>query len=245
MSKLPDNLEAAEIRIVSKNKKEFTILIDAEDFEKVSGYNWRVHIWNKRIGYATASLKRDKNGKRKYLIMHRLIMGAPSNKFVDHINGNTLDNRKCNLRIATPLENSRNRLRLLENKTVMFKGVSLVNKLRDQTKNVYKTCIKYEGKNITIGTFDNAIDAAIAYDNAAIKYFKEFAALNFTVDRIEKMQATKLLPVIEQLTELATFYAAVPENSGMNEPGLNPGEYAKLGDRARNVLLWLSEQGFE
>lgn len=77
-------------------------LIDDEDLMLVSGYNWFAHSDGYRY-YASANITI--NGKRKTLKMHRLIMGNPYGKEIDHINHNGLYNRKENLRIVTHREN--------------------------------------------------------------------------------------------------------------------------------------------
>jgi hypothetical protein len=91
---------------------------------------------------------------------------------VDHINGNTLDNRKLNLRICKNEENVRNQKLSKRNKTG-YKGVSY-------NKRLEKFCatIRFKNKTICLGHFENKIDAAIAYNNSAIKYFGEFSKLN-------------------------------------------------------------------
>ena len=78
-----------------KGKPPITVLIDDEDYPKVSKYIWHIMA----LGYINGSVK----NKRFYL--HRFIMNAPSNKVVDHINGNKLDNRKCNLRLCSIRDN--------------------------------------------------------------------------------------------------------------------------------------------
>lgn len=83
-----------------KKDKKYKFIIDTADFDLVSQFQWHTRPEDHRC-YA-------KNGKHVYL--HRLIIGdVPNGMVVDHINRNTLDNRKCNLRIITPSENAKNR----------------------------------------------------------------------------------------------------------------------------------------
>jgi hypothetical protein len=91
---------------------------------------------------------------------------------VDHINGNPLDNRKCNLRVVSHQENCFNR-KLSKNNSTGYKGVSI---FRPNGK--YKASIKVNYKQIHLGYFETPEDAALAYNNAATKYFGEFARLN-------------------------------------------------------------------
>lgn len=89
--------------------KGFACIIDAEDFKRVSRYKWFVHFSrgrNRKLGkpYVRASI----NGKK--VLLHRYLISVfESNLQVDHINQQTLDNRKVNLRITTNLENQRNK----------------------------------------------------------------------------------------------------------------------------------------
>lgn len=96
-------------------------------------------------------------------------------KCVDHINGNRLDNRKSNLRLCTRTENNHN-MKLSSRNKSGAKGVYV------QSKNRLRVSIMVNGKNIYIGTFPNTEaglkQAKTAYNNAAIKYYGEFAYLN-------------------------------------------------------------------
>lgn len=85
-----------------------TALIDVADFTIVSAFKWRAS-WSPigRTHYATASTKRA-DGRLTTLYMHRLITGAPKGKEVDHINHDTLDNRRSNLRVGSHKDNMQN-----------------------------------------------------------------------------------------------------------------------------------------
>jgi hypothetical protein len=92
---------------------------------------------------------------------------------IDHINHNGLDNRKANLRLATPAQNSRNR-RPVGRGSSQYKGVSY-----RKTDGVFIADIRAGRKRIYLGCFKREIEAAKAYDTAAKKYHGEFASLNF------------------------------------------------------------------
>lgn len=83
------------------NRDDLEVLVDEADFEMLSAYRWLVYPTRTGYEYAVAQV----NGKRNH--MHRLLCGVPG-RFVDHINGNTLDNRRENLRPVSPQENARN-----------------------------------------------------------------------------------------------------------------------------------------
>ena len=104
--------------------------------------------------------------------LQRLIMDAPAGKQVDHISGDTFDNRRCNLRIAENAENQRNRL-LCRKNTSGFKGVYW-NKLRK----MWLAQIRFNGARKSIGYFDRPEDAAAAYDKYADRLHGRFAMTN-------------------------------------------------------------------
>jgi hypothetical protein len=93
---------------------------------------------------------------------------------VDHINNNSLDNRKANLRLATPAQNARNRRKMATKTSSKYKGVSY-----HSGQKKWCAAIRVDGQYKYFGLFKNEIDAAKAYDKAARKHHKEFAVLNF------------------------------------------------------------------
>jgi hypothetical protein len=102
-------------------------------------------------------------------------MNPPRGFLVDHKNLNTLDNTRTNLRLATRSQNMFNRNKIKSNTSSRFRGVCF-----DKRRKKWCAYITVEGKRIWLGTFDNEIDAAMAYDAAAKKYHGEFARLNFS-----------------------------------------------------------------
>lgn len=147
--------------VVILNNKQ--ILIDPEDLQLLQAHTW--YIANGR--YVRAHIK----GKMKQF--HRLIMRVDDGMQVDHINGNTLDNRKENLRICSGIENSWNQKKHKRNKSG-YKGVYWY-----PHSSKWRVQIGYKGKHIHLGTFSDVVEAAKVYDNAAKKYFGKFARTNF------------------------------------------------------------------
>ena len=106
--------------------------------------------------------------------MHREVANTPDGLVCDHINGDSLDNRKANLRSATYLQNSWNRGKSQRIGYSKYKGV-IFYKMRQK----WCATICVYGKKIFLGTFEDEIQAVKAYDKAAKKYFGEFAKPNF------------------------------------------------------------------
>lgn len=155
-------------------------IVDDEDATWLTQWAWRYQARYGKQSHLPGFAVRwggAQAGKRIAVLMHREITGAPPDMCVDHINGDPLDNRTCNLRTCTLAENSRNQRRALNN-TSGFKGVHW-----EQDRGKWHSSIGFtqDGRlrHIFLGRFDNAEEAAIAYDRAALKYFGEYACLNF------------------------------------------------------------------
>ena len=147
--------------------KGFVALIDDDDFEEVNKYKWTASEVRKGKFYAVRSVY--KNGVRKTQYLHRFIMGVTDKKIqVDHINCNTMDNRKNNLRTCNNSQNSMNK-KPQKNNTSGKSGVSF-----DKTYNKWHARIKKDRKTIHLGYFTNLDDAIKARKQAEVKYFGEF-----------------------------------------------------------------------
>lgn len=147
-------------------------LVDDDDFERVNQHKWYCNH-----GYAYRSVN---IGKKKYIkvAMHRFINNTPDELETDHINGNKLDNRKCNLRNCTAKQNKWN-TKIIASNTTGYKGVDI--RKRKRKNGIYESIratIYVDGKLKYLGKFDDLEDAARAYNREAIKHFGEFANLN-------------------------------------------------------------------
>jgi len=159
-----------EIIITSKKHGTFTILFDAEDYEKVNKHNWQIqHIAGKY--YATSSIK----NKRFY--MHRYLMDNPKEN-IDHKDGNGLNNQRLNLRLCTQKQNCHNR-KSSKNSTSKYIGVHISNVISRGKKYKYFK-VHFQGNGVNIRkNFKDEIDAAKFRDSLSIKYYGEYANLNF------------------------------------------------------------------
>jgi hypothetical protein len=140
-------------------------IVDDSDFEHLNQWKW----YCSSKGYAVRNIP--VNGKQTLQLMHAVIINTPPGMQTDHINGDRLDNRKENLRICTCSENQWNQHKVRgESK---YKGVSY-----HKRHNKWYAQIRINGKRIYIGVFKDEIDAAKAYNEAATRYFGEFAKIN-------------------------------------------------------------------
>lgn len=138
-------------------------LVDDEDYEELSRHAWN---YSTPQGYAA---RKGFLGKKTY--MHRQIIEAPAGVDVDHINGDKLDNRRSNLRLATRAQNMYNTTPRQGSSS--FKGVCW-----DKQHNKWKAYIQISRKLIHLGLFTDEIEAARAYNRAAIEHLGEYARLN-------------------------------------------------------------------
>lgn len=147
-------------------------LVDDEDYEMVTAYRW--HGFQNKAGNVYARRGWRENGKQRGQFLHSLLTGW---RFVDHVNHDGLDNRRCNLRQATALQNAHNarpnQVRGGRPCTSRFKGVSLKGGKR------WVAQIVVAGEKSWIGSFNTEIEAALAYDRRAAQHFGEYAYLNF------------------------------------------------------------------
>lgn len=140
-------------------------LVDDDVFEYLMQWKW---YFEGR--YARMTNKSRRGNESRY--MHKIILQTKKGFDIDHINGNKLDNRRCNLRQASRTQNILNRPMQTNNKTG-FKGVHY-----DRSRCKFKADIGINGKSKFIGRFNTAIEAAKAYNEMAKKHYGEFALLN-------------------------------------------------------------------
>jgi len=141
-------------------------LVDDADFIELSKWAWHRETrgsgglyYARRGSYYYGKVKKPK-------AMHRYLMDASKGEIVDHINGDTLDNRRSNLRICTVKQNAYNRAKYKNNSSGV-KGVH-------RHKNYWRARIQYNGKRLHIGLYEKLEDAMSAYDQMATKLYGEF-----------------------------------------------------------------------
>lgn len=150
----------------------FVAMIDAADVHLVDGHNWSaLKHPNRHTCYA---MRRGSAAGEKFrnVQMHRILMGFPEGFQVDHIDGNGLNNRRSNLRLATHSENQRNS-KTPKSNTSGIKGVSWAANV-----NKWKATISFDNKQKHLGFFSEKADAAKAYADAAQRIHGTFARLD-------------------------------------------------------------------
>jgi len=146
-------------------------LVDDEDYERVAALKWHADpVDYQHLERNDYYAKRTMNNDRK-LFLHRFILNITDGRRVDHRNGDGLDCRRSNLRIASKSQNSANAKKRIDSKQP-FKGI------RKSSSGRWQSRIRINGQVINLGSFDTAEDAARAYDDAARKHFGPFARLN-------------------------------------------------------------------
>ena len=157
--------DIAEIILYNNKCEEVArTIIDAEDVERVNGYKWHMN----GQGYA-ATRPKGEIIKLQHLITN---VSANYNNQIDHKDRDRLNNRKSNFRFCTQADNAKNST-MPTNNTSGFKGVSW---LKNNKK--WRARITLDNELISLGLFKDILNAARAYNKAALKYHGEFACLN-------------------------------------------------------------------
>jgi len=156
------------MKLIKLGGKKYSLnaIVDDDDFDRISKYKWSVH---KKGNCFYAHRGFVCNGKLKHVLMHQEILNFPKDLDIDHINGNSIDNRKSNLRICLHQENAYNRRPNKDTETG-YKDIHFVQKTHQFT-----VCITSNSKKHGIGNFKTLSEAIEAYNKAADKLHGEFA----------------------------------------------------------------------
>lgn len=144
-------------------------IVDDEDFEWLNQWKWSA--FKSRYSYY-AQRNQGPRKKQKTILMHRQILNAQKGQITDHKEHNGLDNRKENIRICTPRQNSQNSRKMKKGSSI-YKGV-----IFHIHKKKWMAQIYHKGINKYLGYFDSEIKAAKVYNKMAKELFGKFACLN-------------------------------------------------------------------
>ena len=166
------------------NISGFDVLIDDEDLEKINKFKW----WLNKKEYEKSGLQyfvcnTHTNGKRHILSLHRYLMNCSlyDKIVIDHIDGNTLDCRKNNLRRCTHAENCRNR-KVSTNCSSGYRGVYWHKKDKK-----WVASIIYNAHAYNLGEYSDILEAVRIYDIASIYFYKEYAKTNLPLDNYKEL----------------------------------------------------------
>lgn len=151
-------------------------LVDNEDYDFLNKFKWGIVQKSPTKSRYVVKTTTMSNGQRFNLYMARFILGLQfgDSRQADHINHDSLDNRKKNLRVCTPAQNLANRSGW--GYTSQYKGVCW-----HKAAQKWRAQIKHNGYTEHLGCFDDEIDAAKTYDDKAKELFGKFTRLNFPV----------------------------------------------------------------
>lgn len=148
--------------------------VDPADYKRLRKYEWFIRKGTNCF-HARRFVPAGKGKRDKLVYMHQEILKVPEGMVVDHVNHDGMDNRSGNLRAATRGQNMCNKRKCLSRPThSKYKGAHW-----HKYDRKWHAVISFKRKRIHLGRFDNEIDAAKAYDEAAKKYHGQFACLNF------------------------------------------------------------------
>lgn len=149
----------------------YQTIVDDDDYDELNKFKWSARVDGNKV-YAVRKGKPHENCSQ--ISMHRVIMNVCDSKiWVDHIDGNGLNNTRCNLRLATNSQNQLNR-GLGKRNTSGYIGVSY-----HKASNKWRSTLVINGRSIFLGHFSDKESAAIARDNAIIMYAPNYGVLNF------------------------------------------------------------------
>lgn len=158
-----------------KNAGMYEAIIDKIDSE-LEAYNWTIQKKPRTVYVKRHVTLYNSNKKQDVIQLHREVMERKlerkleRHEDVDHIDGNGLNNRRDNLRLANRSQNGANR-KIGKNNSSGVKGVYWY-----KPRNCWRARIGVNGKEISLGHFKNIDDAKQAYKEAALLYFGEYAS---------------------------------------------------------------------
>lgn len=160
-----------DLKEIYLNRDSIFAIVDDDVYDWAKGYVWWASRRQKSEKYVAYRQTSRADG-RKTILMHREIMDVGANDYIDHIDGNSLNNLRENLRVCTPRQNAKNVVRPITNSSG-YKGVSW-----HKDHDAWRAAICSDGVMYNLGFYETARMAGIAYNRAARDLHKEFANYN-------------------------------------------------------------------
>lgn len=145
----PADARVAYIHITKKSGTKFTLIIDADKVELASKFTWHINDRIPDLPYGLANIP------NSCISIHRVVTNAPKELMVDHIDGNTLDNRLSNLRLVENKHNCQNRKKAREDSSTGIRGVTFHN-------GKYRARLMVDGVDHFLGSFEDIGAAEVA-----------------------------------------------------------------------------------
>ena len=171
-------------------------MVDVEDATWLMNFTWYAHRQGTNV-YARTDVHAE--GRKKTFMMHRLIMGARPGQIVDHSGGNGLDNRRDMLRFASVSQNTANS----SGKTRVHSGFKGVTLDKRRISRPWTAQITKNYRHINIGSFEEELTAAAAYDLMAQHLHGQFARLNLGVLVLQQDASGRWVSAINQARDEA------------------------------------------
>lgn len=163
------------MREITLLNSKVVALVDDGDYERLAAFEWHINNRDRANGgYAARTVP----GVGTKILMHHEVLAPIEGMQIDHINGTGLDNRRANLRYATRTEQMRNRGAYKRRKDCAPRHSEYKGVMWEKGKNKWRVRIKVEGRQKHVGLFESEVDAARAYNEAARRFFGDFARFN-------------------------------------------------------------------
>lgn len=172
-------------------------LVDDDDFDKINQHRWALNPQGK--GYAVRKGNK-RRGEPRTIHMHRVVMCAPDGVQIDHINGNSLDNRKENLRLVDTQRNAFNRKKPNVSCTSQYKGV-----IRRKNSPSWHVRIKFNDRQIELGSYSDEAFAAAVYNFASRIFFGVYRREN-TGSKIHELDESEQYSVYRKCKKYIERY---------------------------------------
>ncbi len=200
---------------IQNEKGAYTVLVDEIDYDSILGFTWyiinRTNLANyysvyrrKKISLPNEKLRRVTEYLSQFIMMKYASKDSFMEMVIDHANRNTLDNRRCNLRLFTKSQNAINRGPTRKSKS----GIKGVNWHKASSSWIAQICANdaTDGKSIHLGCFEQIFDAGREYDQAAWKYFGNIAYFNYPNDLIRYPRDEEKYPSWKPLKEYEQYF---------------------------------------